>query len=70
MNTALQLSGEGQPTEGATYSLDQYIGSNGGVTERLLGDLDLADIVSRAQAVQGEADRLADAITQPSQGPS
>lgn len=59
-----------QSTEGATYSLDQYIGSNGGVTERLLGGLDLEGIVSRAQAVQGEAGRLADAIAQPSQGSS
>ncbi len=57
-----------QSAEGATYSLDQYIGSNGGVTERLLGDLDLEGIVSRAQELQGEADRLADAISQPSQG--
>jgi hypothetical protein len=32
------------------------------VTERLLGGLNIDDIVSRARAVKGEADKLADTI--------
>jgi hypothetical protein len=49
--------------------LEKYLNSDGGVTERLLGKLNVGDIVGRAQAVRSEVDKLAVQIAQPSQGP-
>ncbi|KAK4121829.1 hypothetical protein N657DRAFT_599936 [Parathielavia appendiculata] len=67
IDNTFQLSGEGEPTGGTAYSLEQYLNSNGGVTERLLRELNVVEIVGRAQAVRREADRLAGKIVQPSQ---
>ncbi|AEO71803.1 uncharacterized protein THITE_2093298 [Thermothielavioides terrestris NRRL 8126] len=70
MDTDLQLSGEGQSSETTTYALEQYLNSDGGVTERLLRGLNVGDIAGRTQAVMDAVDRLADRIAQPSQTPN
>ncbi|KAL2179763.1 uncharacterized protein P884DRAFT_93145 [Thermothelomyces heterothallicus CBS 202.75] len=66
----LQLSGEAQSSGNTTYSLERYLDSDGGVTERLLTGLNINGIMNRAQAVQSEAGRLADKVTQPPRGQS
>ncbi|AEO62016.1 hypothetical protein MYCTH_96470 [Thermothelomyces thermophilus ATCC 42464] len=66
----LQLSGETQSSGNTTYSLERYLGSDGGVTERLLTGLNVNGIMSRARVVQSEAGRLADKVTQPPRGQS
>ncbi|KAK4248938.1 hypothetical protein C7999DRAFT_13139 [Corynascus novoguineensis] len=70
MDINLKLSGEGQSSGSMTYSMERYLKSDTGVTERLLKGLDVGGIVGRAQAVRGEVDKLADGVTQPAQGPS
>ncbi|KAK4102505.1 hypothetical protein N658DRAFT_423469 [Parathielavia hyrcaniae] len=67
IDATLQLSGEGQTSGQTAYLLEQYLESNGGVTERLLREVNVGDIVGRAQAVRKEAERLADKIVQASQ---
>ncbi|KAL2185553.1 hypothetical protein L209DRAFT_450458 [Thermothelomyces heterothallicus CBS 203.75] len=59
-----------QSSGNTTYSLERYLDSDGGVTERLLTGLNINGIMNRAQAVQSEAGRLADKVTQPPRGQS
>ncbi|KAL2128499.1 hypothetical protein VTI74DRAFT_9099 [Chaetomium olivicolor] len=67
INTTLQLSGEGQPSTSTSYSLQQYLNSPKEVTDRLLKEFSVGDVVGRVQAVRDEVQRLGDVIIQPAQ---
>ncbi|KAK3304670.1 uncharacterized protein B0T15DRAFT_250461 [Chaetomium strumarium] len=67
--TGLRLSGENESSETSTYSLERYLASDGGLTERLLKGLNVGEIVGRARAVREEVGNIADKIPE-SQGAS
>ncbi|KAH6848172.1 hypothetical protein B0I37DRAFT_415846 [Chaetomium sp. MPI-CAGE-AT-0009] len=70
IDRTFQLSGDNQPSGDASYSLERYLNSDGGVTERLLRGLDAGKIVSRAQTVGGEVNEPAGRDRQQLEGPS
>ncbi|KAJ4307249.1 hypothetical protein N0V88_000630 [Collariella sp. IMI 366227] len=65
-NITLQVSGEEEkpPATTTPYSLQQYLTSPSGVTDRLLQDFSASKVVDRAQAVADEMRRLANIISQ------
>ncbi|EAQ84096.1 predicted protein [Chaetomium globosum CBS 148.51] len=70
LDKTLQLLGEEQPSTGTSYSLERYLNSDGGLTERLLGGLGLDNMVSRTQTVRCKVNALADRTAQQPQGSS
>ncbi|KAK4185812.1 hypothetical protein QBC35DRAFT_296614 [Podospora australis] len=70
-NTNLKLSGEETSSRTETsYALEQYLKSDREITDRLLGDFNIRDVIGRVQAVKNEVDTLLDEISQPSQDSS
>ncbi|KAK4111054.1 hypothetical protein N656DRAFT_799356 [Canariomyces notabilis] len=65
-NTSPKYSEERQSLETASYSLDRYLKSNDGVTERLLKGFNIADVASRVKSVSDEVRVLAEEISQSS----